>query len=217
MRESIYTIPIHDVFGPETGCPICRLREILEKRCVEFITGPAMMEPDVRIATNREGFCASHLELLTHQKNRLSVALMLETHLDELLNHCLPPKEKKGEQTPDRSCFVCREIDEAIDRMLSTVFRQWQGDPAFREQVRTREYYCLRDYMLLCRRSSAELNRKQRPLFIEDITLPTRRYMERLREDVHAFSLLFDYRNAHKPAGEEAVSGAIERCRAFLK
>lgn len=217
MRESIYTIPIHDVFEPDTGCPICRMREILERRCVDFITGPAMMEPDVRISTNREGFCHEHLELLTHQKNRLSVALMLETHLDELMKTQLPPHLKKGVPTASDTCFVCREIEEAADRLIDTMIRLWEKDMTFREQVKTREYYCLRDYMYLCKKAESTLNRKLAPQFVADITLPTRSYMEKLREDVHAFSLLFDYRNAQKGPADESVTAAIERCQRFLK
>ena len=60
MKESIYTIPLTEVFEPKDGCPICRLRDILEKRMVDYITGAAMMELDVRIETNKKGFCLNH-------------------------------------------------------------------------------------------------------------------------------------------------------------
>ena len=62
MRESILTIPISEIFEPKCGCPICRMREMLETRTVEYIMGAAMMEPDVRIETNRLGFCREHYE-----------------------------------------------------------------------------------------------------------------------------------------------------------
>ena len=56
MKDSIYTIPLSEVLEPKDGCPICRLRNILENRCLEYIMGAAMMEPDIRMKTNREGF-----------------------------------------------------------------------------------------------------------------------------------------------------------------
>lgn len=37
MRDNIYTIPVSEVFEPKCGCPICRLRDTLENRCVEYI------------------------------------------------------------------------------------------------------------------------------------------------------------------------------------
>ena len=30
MREDICSIPIHDVFEPRDGCPICRMRDMLK-------------------------------------------------------------------------------------------------------------------------------------------------------------------------------------------
>ncbi len=45
MREDICTIPISEVFEPKEGCPICRMRDTLENRVTEYITGAAMMEP----------------------------------------------------------------------------------------------------------------------------------------------------------------------------
>lgn len=56
MKESIYTIPVSEILEPRQGCPLCILRDTLEKRAVEYIMGAAMMEPDVRQETNRQGF-----------------------------------------------------------------------------------------------------------------------------------------------------------------
>ena len=81
MRESILTIPVNEIFEPKCGCPICTMRDMLEQRTVDYIMGAAMMEPDVRIETNRQGFCKTHLEQMRACKNRLSLALMLQTHL----------------------------------------------------------------------------------------------------------------------------------------
>ena len=75
MRESILTIPVSEIFEPKCGCPICRMRDMLEQRTVEYIMGAAMMEPDVRMETNRLGFCKTHFEQMRACKNRLSLRL----------------------------------------------------------------------------------------------------------------------------------------------
>ena len=75
MRDDITSIPISEVFEPRDGCPICRLRNTLEDRVVEYITGAAMMEPDVRIETNKQGFCIDHYRMMLKKRNRLGVAL----------------------------------------------------------------------------------------------------------------------------------------------
>ena len=84
MQDSIYTIPISEVFEPKCGCPICSMRNTLEERCIDYILGAAMMEPDVRIVTNQKGFCRIHYDMMFTRKNRLGMALTLESHLDEL-------------------------------------------------------------------------------------------------------------------------------------
>ena len=53
MKETIVTIPINDLFAPKCGCPLCRMESMLEEQYVEFITGDAMMEPSVRVETNK--------------------------------------------------------------------------------------------------------------------------------------------------------------------
>ena len=84
MRYDITNIHVVDVFEEGDGCPICRLRNLLEKRAVEYITGAALMEPDMRIETNKKGFCLTHYRQVLGQRNRLSVALTMESRLEEL-------------------------------------------------------------------------------------------------------------------------------------
>ena len=116
MRDNIYTIPVSEVFEPKCGCPICRMRDMLEKRCIEYIMGAAMMEPDIRIETNKAGFCTDHFQMMLGQKNRLSLALMLESHLAELRKNGYRdildkakarPRKRIGMKTVNDTCFVC--------------------------------------------------------------------------------------------------------------
>ena len=81
MKEDICSIPINDVFAPKDGCPFCRMRDMLELRMAEYVTGAAMMEPDVRVTTNEQGFCNRHFKMMLKVGSRLSNALILESHL----------------------------------------------------------------------------------------------------------------------------------------
>ena len=84
MIEKNYTIPINEEFEKYDGCPLCRLHKKFEEQNLEYIMGAAMMEPDVRVETNKSGFCVRHYDKMLEMKNRLSLALMLETHLKEI-------------------------------------------------------------------------------------------------------------------------------------
>ena len=82
------------------------------------MTGPAMMEPNVRVRTNQEGFCYRHFSMMIKQGKRLSNALILESHLEEVMGKLslTNPRgkfdKKKLEQLDNmaKDCFICRDI-----------------------------------------------------------------------------------------------------------
>ena len=56
MKEQIYTIPVSEAFEARSGkCPLCLLREKWEQNELDLILGASMMEPDIRIKTNKLG------------------------------------------------------------------------------------------------------------------------------------------------------------------
>ena len=82
MEEKIYTIPVTEAFEKKDGCPFCRLRRELEEAERDLIMGASKMEPDFRIKTNELGFCKKHYDNMLASGNKLSLALMLESHLE---------------------------------------------------------------------------------------------------------------------------------------
>ena len=90
MKKTIVTIPISEIFGPKCGCPFCRMESMLEERYVEYIVGDAMMEPSIRVATNKLGFCHRHFSKMFRKGQKLPNALLLETHLQEIFDNCMP-------------------------------------------------------------------------------------------------------------------------------
>ena len=84
--EQIYTIPINEAFEESLGddspvCPLCRIFNKFESEELELILGASMMEPDVRIKTNKLGFCRPHFDKMLAAGKKLPIALMLESHL----------------------------------------------------------------------------------------------------------------------------------------
>ena len=68
-----------------------------------------MMEPDSREITNEKGFCKRHMGMLFDKKNRLSLALMLETHVKELEKNLNIPK--------DMEVFGVKTVYEALSHI----------------------------------------------------------------------------------------------------
>lgn len=223
MRESILTIPISEILEPRDGCPICRMRDMLEQRTVEYIMGAAMMEPDVRIETNRAGFCHVHFQQMMKQKNRLSLALMLQTHLaavDEQLfsrKKLFEPKNARKVKLSriNESCFVCEKVDWGMERLMRTFFEMFsQAD--FRKLLSEQEYICLPHFDMLQSLAPAYLQKNELDSFNKLVSSLTEKYIESLYADVSHYCNMYDYRNTGKDADWGNSKDSIERAVKFL-
>lgn len=221
MRQSILTIPISEILEPCSGCPICRMRNTLESRTVEYIMGAAMMEPDVRIETNRAGFCGTHLSQMLKQKNRLSLALMLQTHLETAKSELFSRKKLfEGKQKKKRrlseinsSCFVCEKIDWGMERLLRTFFEVFRDD---RELYLKQEFICLPHYDLLISAAPDYLKGKDLTDFTDVTAELVKKHIDTLYEDVSKYCSMYDYRNTGKDADWGNSKDSIERAITFL-
>lgn len=108
---------------------MCRMRDMLEKQKAEYITGSAMMEPNIRIMTNEQGFCHRHFSMMVKLGKRLSNALILESHLKQISEEMLPTNphgkpDKKKLEAIDRltkDCFICRQLNDNMEDRKSVV------------------------------------------------------------------------------------------------
>ena len=226
MRESILTIPINEVFEPKDGCPFCRMRDTVEQHICEYIMGAAMMEPDVRMETNEQGFCFTHFEMLMQQNNRLSLALMLNSYLENARNNIFEKKglffSKKAKAAKsaeiEGTCFVCGKVKWGIDHMLETFFTMYVKDGKFRNLFKAQPYICVPHYNMLNGKAVEKLQKGDLSSFQKDLDELVENYVKQLNSDVNDFCNSFDYRNAgslHKPEMEH-VRSSIERSVEFL-
>lgn len=211
MREKIFEIPVGEIMEPKKGCPICRLRKKLGKKAVDYILGPAMMEPDIRQMTNYRGFCGEHLDAMLAAGNRLPFALTLESLVDFIE---LPTSFKKP--LPPQGCFVCDMVERSFTGVLDTVVLMFHADSNFREVLLAQESFCLPHYRRLCEIAQKRLKKEELRRFIETVGEVT----ERRRKEVHRllseFTTSFDYRNASGGPLSEEVRLAVEQAVDFL-
>lgn len=224
MKENICTIPINDLFKPKDGCPVCRMEEMLEQTYVEYAVGDSMMEPNTRIETNRKGFCHRHFSKMLSAGQKLPNALILESHLQEIIDSVLP---KKAGSKPDKkalerinelegSCYVCDRIKRDVDHLLSTVYVQYEKDPEFVRLYREQPYICLNHYALIMKNAGGKngISSKKMSQFHKDTYDLTKNYLVSLKEDITRFCSMFDYRNRGGDFGSSR--DAIERSIEYL-
>lgn len=223
MRESILTIPVNEIFEPKCGCPICTMRDMLEQRTVDYIMGAAMMEPDVRIETNRQGFCKTHLEQMRACKNRLSLALMLQTHLQTLDKDIFARKsifegktaKQKKVSAVNNDCFVCNKIEWGMSRLMVTCFELYSKQAEFRKIFDEQEMLCLPHYDMLVGMSES-VDKGSRNAFIESCNKLVKKQLDTLIEDVTHYCNMYDYRNSGKDGDWKNSKDSIERAIKFL-
>lgn len=222
LQENICSIPINDVFLPKDGCPMCRMRDMLEERKAEYITGSAMMEPSVRIKTNEQGFCFRHFEMMVRLGKRLSNALILESHLQQISEEfvpSIPPRkpDKKKMAALDallKDCFICRDIKQNMENMVRIVHAMWISEAEFRQLYAEQKFICLEHFYLLMNTDQKGLG-KNYQAFYEATSKLAGGYLETLCSDVHHFCSMFDYRSggSNEWAGSK---DSIERSIEFL-
>jgi hypothetical protein len=199
------------------------MRDTLEKRTIEYIMGAAMMEPDVRIETNRAGFCNIHLAGMLKQKNRLSLALMLQTHLKEIdgklfaRKKLFEPKNARGAKLSSvgATCFVCEKVDWGMERLMRTFFEYTSASDGLR-LLGEQEYICLLHFDLCRSLAPVYLKGKAAEDAMNVISRLTESYLERLYNDVTRYCNMYDYRNTGKDADWGNSKDSIERAVRFL-
>ena len=85
MKYTLDTIPVLDTYKTDCECPLCKLQILSEDQYVDSMLSSAYMEPEYRIHTNEVGFCTRHFQLMFDRRNRLGLALMTHTHMQEVI------------------------------------------------------------------------------------------------------------------------------------
>ena len=232
--EQIYTIPVNEAFEASAadhscGCALCALYRKLEENELELILGASMMEPDVRIKTNKQGFCKTHYDMMFVRKNRLGMALTLESHLDEIakdirgggkagLLHAAGEKPMKRVRELEDSCYVCGRINKNFDRMLETAIYLYKIDSAFRKKLKSQPMFCLPHYRMLLEKGKAKLSKSDFLALAADSADVVENYLDELSNDVSWFCKKFDYRYDEEPwyNSKDAVERAIKFLRSDL-
>ncbi|MBR5496219.1 MAG: hypothetical protein IKV58_02400 [Oscillospiraceae bacterium] len=220
MNDNIYTIPLSEVFEPKCSCPLCLLEQKLEQRCVEYIMGAAMMEPDVRIETNKKGFCKEHFDMMLSVRNRLSLNLMLESHLMLLQSDVADPKVSKKSKIKQleelsSSCYVCDKINWAMERMVANIVKTYQSDSTFADLFKSQPMLCQKHYLALLK-ASDKMPKKVCDDFDNTIDTIYRKTLDSALCDVSDFCKSFDYRNANSGPLPENVKNSAQTAIDFL-
>ena len=236
MDEQLYTIPVNDAFDSDCECPLCVMRRALEIDAIDFTMGPSYMDDDVRMETNRTGFCADHMKKLYLKGNRLGLGLMMHTHMQQVIKDTISLQGKpvggrsffsKGRdplvayfEDLEKSCFICDRINRMFARYVETIFYLYRKDGAFRTKFAASKGFCNNHYALLRGGSEKALSGKDRDEFVKVLDKLFLDNMKRVCDDVEWFTDKFDYRNADAPwknSKDALIRGALKLNSEFIE
>lgn len=238
MKEQIHTIPVNEAFESGDECPFCYLERQVERGAIRYVLGPgaSYMEPEVRGATDKEGFCGVHFQKMYDYGNSLGSALIMQTYMNILLEELdkqmtdyeLPAKRslfrKKTDTASDSlvewmrsksgSCYICNKMEYNLDRYYATFFTLVK-DGEFREKVEASKGFCMRHFSGLMERVGQQLPSAQREWFYETVFSLMRENLARVKGDLDWFIEKFDYRNATADwrNSRDAVSRTMQKLR----
>ena len=219
-----FTIPVKEAFDASAGdgscgCPLCALHRKLEENELDLILGASMMEPDIRIKTNEEGFCRTHYDMMFVRKNRLGMALTLESHLSDLARELKSDGQGKRParriEKLEATCYVCRRVNENFEHMTDTAVYLWAKDEEFRASVKQRPFFCLPHYRKLLDYGQRRLGKRDMAEFADALATIEDAYLTKLQNDVSWFCKKFDYRYEEEPWYDS--KDAVERAFKFLR
>lgn len=237
MKEKIYTIPLNDAVNSLCECAFCYLSEKTEQDLIAYTLGPSMMEPDSRIESNKIGFCANHLRLLYSAGNRLSLALMIDTHYQSVQKICDTAmraintgdaKKSFGFFNKDKgqyldslkpleqtTCLICQKTDALTEKYLNVFFYLWDTEPDFKKRVNDGNGYCMPHLVMLLNNAPKFFKNDKLHEFINALRQQQKSGMDKVKADLGSFIDSFDYRN--KPTTPDAYSDALPRALIKLR
>ena len=235
MHTQIHTNPVVEAFLSAEECPFCCLHRDAEQRAIRFFAGPgaSYMEPEIRGITNRHGFCSNHVKKLYDYGNTLGNALMLQTHMEDLLLELQTLSaqqgrpEKKGlfpKKTAEplsawqrltrraESCAICEQTEDSLQRHYQ-VFFSLVKEAEFRNCVEQSKGFCLAHFGRLLQEAEAHLPGKYADWFYPTVYKVMITNLQRVKTDLDLLIAKYDYRNAGLPWGNarDALPRAMQK------
>ena len=113
-------------------------------------------------------------------------------------------------------CCLDDKIKETLTRYTEVFFYMWEKDSDLKEKILSSKGFCLPHYEFLCR--EAQVHLKNPDDFLTPVYELQKKELLRIKEEIHHFTLKFDYRNKDLPWGnsQDAPKRTSEKLSSYI-
>ena len=229
MKVVLETIPLWDALKENTECSICTLMKKAEEDSIAYYLSSAIMTPEVRVETNRYGFCPVHSVMLTTRGNPQSLALTMDTYYGENEEHfrkgfeeiakaknprsvekaVIRLKEEAGKR--EQGCLVCSRMNDRLYRYCYTLSSLFGSDEEFRKAFLNSKGLCLHHTFLVSETAKDSLRGEEYTTFQKELFALLENNLSRVRHDDWWMTQKYKSENQDKPwnGAEDAHRRAV--------
>jgi len=204
---------VHDAYREGADCPLCRLESSAENALLTSLQHSRAMQPEVRVRTNREGFCAEHFRRLYAGENKLGLGLTAHTRLQHIIPQAAGSLEDAARAAGGRdarhaaeraadclsrmcaTCYVCGLLSQDRERYVFTILYLWGKDPEFPPMFRASRGFCIPHFSAMTAAAARHLRPDRLRGWLADSAILLRRDLEALERDLHGFTQLHQAAN----------------------
>lgn len=161
MKIVLETIPVWDALKENAECPMCSLMKRAESDALSYYMSSSVMTPEVRVETNRYGFCHHHLKMMAEMNKPQVLALVMDTYYEESsklyepdLDRIASAKNLKATKKAieqfrndrdyrDRGCLVCTRMEDRLYRYSYTIAALFKEDYDFKKYLSISKGFCI--------------------------------------------------------------------------
>lgn len=220
---------VHDAYAQGGACPMCTLLDGAERTYLLSFQHSRVMEPNVRVKTNAVGFCPDHLGKLYQGENKLGLALVMLTHVQErtadlhaALDGSIEAARAGARERARRiqqmigsleslrdSCFICDLLGQDLTRYAWTVLYLWRKDPTFLEVYRASRGFCLSHFCHVLATACDILRGDRLGRWLQETVPLMKQALEGLENALLAFTQL--HQAGNRSLGMEEERSALAR------
>lgn len=229
MKIQLETIPVWDGLKEGSECFLCSLMKEAEADGVRYYLSSAIMTPEVRVETNKHGFCKKHFTMLAEGNKAQSLGLVMDTYYEENKKSFSPSMENilsagntrkaekafsslfKAYEERMNGCLICSRMNDRLIRYAYTVAALFEEDADFKAELKKSKGFCMHHTKVLVEIAPEALKGDVLLEYYKTLALLLKDNLDRVQADDYYLTQKYKSENKDKPWNgcEDAAKRAV--------